>query len=415
MKKKLPPSTKRPAREKPEPSRPAARSSGRTVLIAVSGMSPAIITETVWALAHPHDGAKPIVPDEVVVITTTKGAADLTRDLLTPNAAMGGRILWEVLRESVRTQAAPGRSDSDLLQLASPRIIELPDPKRGVMRPADDLRSLEDNAAAANFILGQIRLHVDDPETRVIASIAGGRKTMGALLYAGMSLIGRATDRVTHVLVNEPFDTCRGFFFPAQPQQNLTAGPVAKPVKLRARDAKIELADIPFVPLRNRFNDLSEDERVGGFMQLVRKMSGALAADAARTVAIKFPKAGRTIEINGRLVELENEAQVVLLRWLCSVQNAEWIHSDFKTAAAFFKAAHGVATEQGQMNPQWYKLAAALHQKNSGKSLPSGFDDDIAKALTRMFNELRSRSCQAKVPWAPAQRKLVLPPFEIVK
>ena len=32
------------------------------VLLAVTGMSPAILTETIWALAHPTDNAEPVIP-----------------------------------------------------------------------------------------------------------------------------------------------------------------------------------------------------------------------------------------------------------------------------------------------------------------------------------------------------------------
>ena len=37
----------------------------RTILIAGMGTSPAVLTETVWALCHQH---KPTVPDEIVVL-----------------------------------------------------------------------------------------------------------------------------------------------------------------------------------------------------------------------------------------------------------------------------------------------------------------------------------------------------------
>ena len=42
----------------------------RIILIAGMGTSPAVLTETVWALAHQK---KPIVPDEIVVLTTKSG------------------------------------------------------------------------------------------------------------------------------------------------------------------------------------------------------------------------------------------------------------------------------------------------------------------------------------------------------
>ena len=46
----------------------------KTVLLATTGMSPAVLTETVWALAREKPA---VVPDEVYVVTTVSGAAKL--------------------------------------------------------------------------------------------------------------------------------------------------------------------------------------------------------------------------------------------------------------------------------------------------------------------------------------------------
>lgn len=357
----------------------------RTVLITVSGMSPAIVTETVWALAYPRDGAKPIVPDEVIVITTTKGAADLTRDLLTPDSAMGGRIVWETLRDAVRAKAESGRADTDLLQLAAPRIIELPNPKRGVKLPADDIRSLDDNAAAANFILDEIRRHVENPETRVIASIAGGRKTMGALLYACMTLIGRETDRITHVLVSEPFETCRGFFFPAQPRQDLTTGPAEKRVKLRARDAEIDMADIPFVPLRNRFTKLAE--LPGSFTSLVDRYSLQLKRDATRKVSIIIDYTSGCLIIDGVKMRMRNRA-LAALDFLLKQQEAGRIPKGQKEAA---NALEKLRSQDEKAYP--CKLGA----------------EDFSHEL----NHLRTTLASQNVNWKIPVRSLQFPPFKL--
>jgi CRISPR-associated protein (TIGR02584 family) len=72
-----------------------------------------------------------------------------------------------------------------------------------------DIRTPADNHAAADFLLEKLRQFTENDDVRLVCSLAGGRKTMGALLYAGLSLIGRDTDRLTHVLVNEPFDDPR--------------------------------------------------------------------------------------------------------------------------------------------------------------------------------------------------------------
>ena len=72
-----------------------------TTLLAVSGMSPAILTETVWALAHEVPA---IIPDEVVVITTSKGENDIHRDLLSKQDGWSdahSRLCGKILRNQL--------------------------------------------------------------------------------------------------------------------------------------------------------------------------------------------------------------------------------------------------------------------------------------------------------------------------
>jgi hypothetical protein len=125
---------------------------------------------------------------------------------------------------------------------------------------AHDLRSEEDNSEAADFILGVISSVANAADNHLIASIAGGRKTMSALMYASMSLVAKETDRVTHVLVSDPFDMTRGFYYPDQMVQDLVAfDPITKATyPITAKEAQIELANLPFVPLRNGFKELNE-------------------------------------------------------------------------------------------------------------------------------------------------------------
>src|SRR5437899_1141025 len=102
----------------------------KTVLLAVSGMSPAILTETVWALANPPAGQEPVIPNEIVVLTTSRGAADLDSALLTPKPEWGGRGVWDCLREHLLEKVPRLKGSgkgNDLLQIGKPRVIELPD------------------------------------------------------------------------------------------------------------------------------------------------------------------------------------------------------------------------------------------------------------------------------------------------
>lgn len=372
-----------PARKKSRAPRPASRTAAareRTILLAVTGMSPAILTETVWALAKEK---QPVIPDEVVVLTTTRGADDLRRLLLAPRSDWGGRHVWEALRAAVLGRHAA----SDLrLQLAEPRIIELPDTRTGVRRPADDLRTADDNEAAADFLLEEVRRHTENPDTRLVASIAGGRKTMGALLYGALTLLGRETDRLTHVLVNEPFDACRDFFFPAQPLKSVLAGHGAQAKGIDAKAAHIELADIPFVPLRNRFADLGQ--KPGSFRHLVQRYSTDLKADADRPVRVSFDVVGKVLRLDGTPIPMRPRAQI-LLRFL--VEKGKLVNQE--QAAGIFA--------------DW---RASLDDESRQALGPTKIED---VDFRRELNHLKTSAAKCGCRWPVAPRSMDFTSFEI--
>ena len=70
---------------------------------------------------------------------------------------------------------------------------------------------------------------------------------MGFYLGYALSLYGRAQDRPSHVVVNAPYESDRDFFY---------SPPKSRTIQDRdgrsydARDARVTLADIPFVRLR---------------------------------------------------------------------------------------------------------------------------------------------------------------------
>lgn len=270
----------------------------RTVLLAVSGTSPAIITETVWGLAVE---SPPVVADEVVVVTTSRGELDIARLLTAPENGWKGKSVWETLRKDVFKKCDLPAS-STALQI-SIRVIDLPGAE-GVREKATDIRSAEENAQAADFILNALSPYALSEDCRVIASIAGGRKTMGALLYGAMTLVAKETDRITHVLVSEPFEMCREFFYPAQPGSGLEGYDAMTKQKfpIRARDAVVDLADIPFVPLRNGFREHGEGSM--GFGGLVRRYSKELRREAAGKPVIHVNLRNSILTVDGVEIRL---------------------------------------------------------------------------------------------------------------
>lgn len=115
-------------------------------------------------------------------------------------------------------------------------------------KPLTDINSDVDNEAAANKICTLVRSLTADPTTQLHVSIAGGRKTMSFMVGYALSLYGRPQDTLSHVLVNDPFQTHPEFFFPPRTPKVLL-GQGARPVS--TDEAKITLAEIPFVRLRH--------------------------------------------------------------------------------------------------------------------------------------------------------------------
>jgi len=199
------------------------------ILLAVTGLSPQIVTETLYALTQQQD--TPWVPDAIHLITTEEGAQRARLALFEDGKDWFGRLCEDYQLPSIEFS-------TDTLHIVHDA--------QG--RPLDDIRSPQDNEQVADFICETVRALTEDEHTELHVSIAGGRKTMGYYLGYALSLFGRAQDRLSHVLVSEPFESSWDFFYPT---------PYSEVIETRdksladTRDAVVTLADIPFVRLRD--------------------------------------------------------------------------------------------------------------------------------------------------------------------
>ncbi len=201
----------------------------RRVLLAVSGLTPQIVTETIYALAA--DEHAPFVPTEVHLITSAEGARRAELSLLSDDLGWFHKLCADYHLPGVRFD----RSHIHVMRDTHGQ-------------PMNDIRSPADNQAAADFITAQVRAITADPACALHASIAGGRKTMGFYLGYALSLYGRPQDRLSHVLVSEPFESSYDFFYPTPYSRVLQTrdGQLADTAM-----AQVTLADIPFVSLRH--------------------------------------------------------------------------------------------------------------------------------------------------------------------
>lgn len=348
-----------------------------TILLAVTGMSPAILTETVWALAHPADGAEPVIPSRVIAVTTTPGRAQLAQ-LFQPAPQLGGQSPWDALRQSLTGHGHDltgrlrfGQTPDDV------RVLTAADPATGQSRELADLRTPADNEAAADYLLETVRAVVENPDTQLVASLAGGRKTMGALLYACLTLIGRETDRLTHVLVNEPFETLRGFWFPGQPGGALAA---AGPDSSRRHDpanAILQLADVPFVPLRNLF-ERELGRKPGSFRRLIETGRTGLRQHAAQQLRLTLDTGRRELDVNGANVAL---SATEFLLFLFLARQAKHGEPPFAAYKDVLDPLNAFRREQAAATPE-------LSNWRHADSLRADWDD---RAVTKAVSSLREK------------------------
>lgn len=167
----------------------------RNILFLVTGMTPQIITETVWALACDPNKTDKWIPDEIHVLSTEDGLNQIRATLFDEQVFAKLKSDYPVLTHT--------KFDKESLHVISKDGIAL-----------KDLKTPADNELAADMICQKVREFTQDDNVNLHVSIAGGRKTMG--FYAGyaLSLYGRSQDRMSHVLVDSDYESAIGFYQP---------------------------------------------------------------------------------------------------------------------------------------------------------------------------------------------------------
>ena len=207
----------------------------RRILLCVTGLTPQILTETLYALAVLRQ--PPFVPTEIHLLTTAEGASRAELTLLDSDQGQYHQLCADYGLDSRQIAF-----DASCLHVIADR--------QG--RALADIRTPEHNEAAADAITDWVRRFTRDADSVVYASIAGGRKTMGFYLGYALSLFGRPQDRLSHVLVTTELEQHPQFFFPPRKPRVLFTRD-NRPI--RTDEAHITLADIPFVRLRNGLPD----------------------------------------------------------------------------------------------------------------------------------------------------------------
>ena len=270
----------------------------KNILLLVTGGTPQIITETIWALACDPQHNEQWVPDEVHIISTRYGLNEVKNKLLGKD-----KILTRMKNEYA--QIANLRLEDNFLHCFTDQDGN----------ELEDLRTPEENEFAANLICEKIRHFSSDEKVSLHVSIAGGRKTMG--FYAGyaLSLYGRAQDRMSHVLVDEKFEKGINFYYPSKNENDFIIDRENKTIGL-SKDANVWLAQIPFVRLKEAVKDKHQLKGEDSFSTVVHKIN-----ESFNDVKLKILVHSREVLINDKFV-IKNLAprEFAMLHWFADLR-----------------------------------------------------------------------------------------------
>ena len=190
----------------------------KNILVCVSGLTPQIVTETLFCLSVKEK----ILIDEIYVITTRRGRdviLGLDKHPATPKTALKTEISNLCKKYKLRIPLF-NNNDKHII-VAREESIEL-----------SDIRSDKDNILFPNKVSLFLRDKTSNAGDIIFCSITGGRKSMSVHIANALSLFARERDRLLHVLTSEKYEF-KGFY------------PLNK-----KEAAALQLSDIPFVRLR---------------------------------------------------------------------------------------------------------------------------------------------------------------------
>ncbi|MDY5107157.1 MAG: CRISPR-associated ring nuclease Csm6 [Actinobacillus minor] len=329
----------------------------KRILLSVTGMSPAVVTETLYALVT----EKGFIPTEIQVITTIQGKNKLLSALL---GVEGGRkerkgALAEFIEDYGKQY---GFSDIHFDE----NCIHIIEDSSGEKLP--DIRTPQENEFAADNIVKLVGSLCQDENSQLHVSIAGGRKTMGFFMGYALSLYGREQDSLSHVLVDEEFETLPNFYY-RKPTSHLIINRDGK--ELDASKANIMLAEIPWVrlglgvPEDLKHQVISYSESVKNAQELLKQSN----------IVFLAPIEDRTVKFGSKEIKLAPRGYSLLFSLVIS-KEAGW--------------QFGIRDETRTINT-YLTIYSQIKEDEEMKRRLAGIDNDLKDVLSESRTDIRKK------------------------
>ena len=243
----------------------------KTILIVGIGTSPEVLPSTISALCLAEES---IIPDEVVVITTSSG-----KELIEKKILATGR-----LHQEKKLLATKGFEVENKIKFGSSNSIKILGDGNSDF---SDISSAYECDESAERIMEIFRQYTEIPETRLVISIAGGRKSLSALMFSCMTLLGRKQDRIFHVFISETNDSS---VIPT-------------------------LAELSYVRVRG-WVDHHLNSGVPGYMKLVNELQGRMP-EAINHELVEFDLLKGSLKINDKIIPINKARDFGFFFFIC--------------------------------------------------------------------------------------------------
>lgn len=263
------------------------------VLVCVSGMTPVIITETLYELVT----KKKFIPDEIHVITTLVGKKEIENQLLGKNGAMAQFMSMYLPEQTI---------------LFDESTIHIPKDENGM--ELEDIATHDHNKIGANTTYTVMR-QLKDRKAQIHASIAGGRRTMSFYMGQAFSLVADHDDTLSHVLVSSPFEWIDDFYFPVPGKIHEYDGK-----KLSSSDAEIMLSEVSVLKLGELIGNGLPEKAKESYDFAINVMQATFSPPKI-IITKNFEKC--ILEIIGELIELSASQFFIFLTYAIARKNSE--------------------------------------------------------------------------------------------
>ena len=254
----------------------------KNVLLFSTGLSPQIVTESVFY--HTQIRKPSLRIDAIHIITDAKCEPLVIKELLPDNNGWLHKLADDYQIDPIEVT----------LPLENIHIL-----KDNSGKPLMDLLTLEENNAAVETVFRIIKDLTCNNQTRLITSVAGGRKSMSVIVGQAMQFYAREQDLLTHVIVDDCIIGAKDFFYPT---------PISKKVKIKGKivdyhDVKIYLDEIPFIRLRPILGNFLMESTEASLISLVKSAQQQIE-DMLKPVKIIIDQKAKQLSISGEVINL---------------------------------------------------------------------------------------------------------------